>query len=155
MPLSSRSRGSTALLDAIGTTIDAFKRRIRALPRAHQPAQVIFAIFTDGYENASTKYTWRDLSGKIRRRREKDGWEFLFLAANQDAIATASQMSIHAHDSATVQYSKKGLRSSQSAMSRKIRALRTSLAEEAACAPPADLGKSMEELLREEEEREG
>ena len=148
-------RGSTALLDAIGTTIDAFKRRIRGLPRSHQPAKVIFAIFTDGAENASRRFTWRDIAGKIGRRREKDGWEFLFLAANQDAIATAAQMSIRSHDTATVGYHDKGLRTSQAAMSRKIRALRSTLNEDATGAPPADLGKSMEELLREEDEREG
>lgn len=156
-------RGSTALLDAVGTTIDAFKSRIRALPKENQPAKVVFAIFTDGEENASVKYRWTDIAGKIRRRREKDGWEFLFLAANQDAIATAAQMNIHAHDSATAQYSNQGIASSSRAFSRKIRSMREMecrVREEGAGSirasgmqAPADLSKSMEELLREEEDR--
>ena len=144
-------RGSTALLDAVGTTIDAFKSRIRALPKAQQPAKVIFAIFTDGYENASVKFSWTDIAGKIRRRREKDGWEFLFLAANQDAIATAAQMNIHAHDSASASVGEKGVVSSSRAFSRKIRSMRSTLDADAIGASQ-DLSKSMEEILKEEEQ---
>ena len=146
-------RGCTALLDAIGQTIESFHQRIKALPKEKRPAQVIFAIFTDGIENSSTKHSWLDIASKIQRRREKNGWQFLFLAANQDAIATAAQMNIHAHDSATSEYSGKGMRSSSRAFSRKIRAMRSSLN----AAPDADLhediSKPMSDLLREEEDR--
>jgi hypothetical protein len=71
---------------------------IRDLAEQDRPDQVIFAIFTDGEENASHRFNWKDIAGKIRRRQEKQGWEFLFWGANQDAIATAAQMNIHAHD---------------------------------------------------------
>jgi uncharacterized protein YegL len=147
-------RGSTALLDAIGQTIDAFKVRIRDLPAAARPDQVIFAIFTDGEENASHRFTWRDIAGKIRRRQEKQGWEFLFLGANQDAIATAAQMNIHAHNAATASYSAEGVRGSANAFSRKARAMRESLSAEHGAAPNEDLMKPMGEILREEEGRE-
>jgi len=147
-------RGSTALLDAIGQTIDAFKVRIRDLPAAARPDQVIFAIFTDGEENASHRFTWKDIAGKIRRRQEKQGWEFLFLGANQDAIATAAQMNIHAHNAATASYSAEGVRGSANAFSRKARAMRESLSAEHGAAPNEDLMKSMGEILREEEGRE-
>ena len=145
-------RGATALLDAVGTTIDSFKRRIKALPEAHRPAQVVFAIFTDGYENASLKYSWMDVAKKIRKRREKDGWEFLFLAANQDAIATAAQMNIDRSNAATSAYSGVGMRSSQRAMSRKIRAMKQAqMGGEATHF--GDLKASMKDLLEDEEER--
>jgi len=143
-------RGSTALLDAIGKTIDSFKARIKALPAAAQPDQVIFAIFTDGEENASHQYTWRDIAGKIRRRQAKQGWEFLFLGANQDAIATAAQMNIHAHNAATASYSVEGVRGSAKAFSRKARAMRESLSMEYEAAPNEDLIKPMGDILREE-----
>jgi hypothetical protein len=148
-------RASTALLDAIGLTIESFKKRIKALPKKDRPAKVIFAIFTDGLENSSLKYTWIDIATMIRKRREMDGWEFLFLAANQDAIATAAQMNIHAHDSATADHSGKGIRGSQRAMSRKIRAMRASAHADVNAAPPEDLSKPMADLLKEEEERDG
>ena len=138
------TRGSTALLDAIGETVDSFKVRTRDLPPESRPDQVIFAIFTDGEENASRK---------IRRRQEKQGWQFLFLGANQDAIATAAQMNIHAHNAATASYSADGVQGSARAFSRKARAMREALSESDDAAPNADLMKPMGDILREEEER--
>ncbi len=147
------TRGSTALLDAIGQTIDAFKSRIKALPEQDRPDQVIFAIFTDGQENASHRFTWKDIAGKIRRRQDKQGWEFLFLGANQDAIATAAQMSIHAHNAATASYSAEGVRGSAIAFSRKARAMRESMLPNFCMSSNEDLMKPMGEILREEEGR--
>lgn len=147
------TRGSTALLDAIGQTIDAFKTRIKALPEQDRPDQVIFAIFTDGEENSSRRFTWQDIAGKIRRRQEKQGWEFLFLGANQDAIATAAQMNIHAHNAATASYSTEGVRGSAKAFSRKVQAIRESMSADYCGAPSGDLMKPMDEILREEEGR--
>lgn len=145
------TRGSTALLDAIGRTIDAFKIRLRDLPDSQRPDQVIFAIFTDGQENSSHRYTWQDIAGKIRRRQAKQGWEFLFLGANQDAIATAAQMNIHAHNAATASASADGVRGSAKAFSRKVQAMRESLSVEDSGVLNEDLRKSMDEILREEE----
>ena len=140
-------RGSTALLDAIGKTMKSFRKRIKNLPKKHRPDQVIFAIFTDGLENASRKYSWQDIAEMIRKRQKKDGWDFLFLAAGQDAIATAAQMNIHAHNAATASVGEEGVRGSQRAMSRRVRALREM------DATAADLAAPMERILREEEGR--
>jgi hypothetical protein len=157
VPLDTRTyttRNTTALLDAIGLTIESFERRIAAMPLASRPAQVIFAIFTDGLENASSRYTWKDLAAKIKERQEKDGWQFLFLGANQDAIATAAQMNIHAHNAATASYSDKGVQGSARAFSRKTRALRESLSADGPSQLNQDINRSMDQILREEEERE-
>lgn len=148
------TRGSTALLDAIGQTIDSFKARTRDLPPESRPDQVIFAIFTDGEENSSHRFTWQDIAGKIRRRQEKQGWQFLFLAANQDAIATAAQMNIHAHNAATASFSEKGVQGSARAFSRKAKAMRESLVADGPQYSKADLDRPMDQILREEEERE-
>jgi hypothetical protein len=69
------------------------------MPEAERPGKVIIAILTDGEENSSRTFTWTQISDKIRHQREVYKWEFLFLGANQDAIATASKMSIDRHDS--------------------------------------------------------
>jgi hypothetical protein len=50
-------RGSTALLDAIGRTIDATGARLAALSESNRPDRVMLVIVTDGLENASTEYT--------------------------------------------------------------------------------------------------
>jgi len=83
------------------------------------------AIFTDGLENASQKYPRQDIAGMIPKWKKKNGWEFLFLAAGQDAIASAAQMSIHVHYVATVDSENRfRVRDSSRAMDRKIRAMR-------------------------------
>jgi len=142
-----RPRGTTALLDAVGRTIRSFRERIRALPESQRPDQVIFAIFTDGLENASKGHTWADIAQRIRKRQTKDGWQFLFLAANQDAIATAAQMNIHAKDAATASFTEYGIRGSARAFNRKLRAMREG------DQVSADYQASMRELQEEEELR--
>jgi hypothetical protein len=47
-------------------------------------------------ENASRRYTYEKVRGLIERRKEKYGWEFLFLGANIDAVAVASRVGISA-----------------------------------------------------------
>jgi hypothetical protein len=156
VPLDGRTyttRGCTALIDAIGLTIEAFDRWIAATPAASGPVQVIFAIFTDGLENASSRFSWKQLAARIKERQEKNGWQFLFLGANQDAIATAAQMNIHAGNAATATCSEKGVRGSSRAFSRKTRALRESLVAEEAVPMSGDLHRPLDEILREEEER--
>ena len=116
-------RGSTALLDAIGRTIKATDKRLKDLPSQEQPGKVIIAIFTDGQENASREYTAAHIGDLISLYRREKGWEFLFLAANQDAIATAAAMQMEVNTSGNVSTSATGFRTSGSAMSRKARAL--------------------------------
>ena len=61
------TRGSTALLDAIGSGIDSLGKRLAALPEADRPGTVIVAIFTDGEENASTHHTWATIDQLDRK----------------------------------------------------------------------------------------
>lgn len=91
--------GGTALLDAIGFTIDGLGKRLADTPVAERPGKVIVAIMTDGEENSSRRFDWAAISDKIRHQREVYQWEFLFLGANQDAIATAGRMNISHRDS--------------------------------------------------------
>jgi hypothetical protein len=146
-------RGSTALLDAIGRTVKETDRRITALPDAEKPGKVILTIFTDGQENASREYTAKHISDLIRLYRDQKGWEFLFLAANQDAIATAATMNMDAHSSANVMYSMAGVKSTGSAMSRKVRAMRMKSSGTMDAQALEDDAKSMNEIVKEEEQK--
>ena len=87
-------RGSTALLDAQGRTIDELGRELAAFPEPERPSRVIVVTLTDGMENSSTHYSLERIGAMIREQRYKYSWEFVFLGANQDAVATASAMSI-------------------------------------------------------------
>lgn len=144
-------RGSTALLDAIGRTIKDLDTRLQKLPVAHQPAKVILAIFTDGEENASREYTAKHISDLIHLYRDSKGWEFLFLAANQDAIATAAQMSMGQGSSGNVCYSPSGIKATGGALARKVRASRLKSAGKMDASAVADDAKSLDDILREEE----
>ncbi|MBL9115368.1 MAG: VWA domain-containing protein [Verrucomicrobiaceae bacterium] len=147
-------RGSTALLDAIGRTITETAARLDNLPDEHKPSSVIFAIFTDGYENASRRYTSAHISDLIAEKR-KQGWDFLFLAANQDAIATAAAMNIHAADTSAVLADEKGIRTTGGSFSRKVSALRKSKSapDQLTQAEQEDLEKPMSDIVREEENK--
>ena len=91
--------GGTALLDAIGITVDNLGTRLAATPEGERPGKVIVAIMTDGEENSSRQFNWEQISEKIKHQTEVYKWEFLFLGANQDAIATGSRMHISAERS--------------------------------------------------------
>ena len=89
-------RGATALLDAIGRTIEELGSRLAATPEAQRPGKVIFVIITDGEENASRHFDRSRVFAMIRHQTTVYGWEFVFLAANQDAIAAGAQVGIDA-----------------------------------------------------------
>ena len=59
-----------------------------------RPEKTIFVITTDGYENASHKYTSDRVKQMIERQKQKYDWEFIFLGANIDAIETARNFGI-------------------------------------------------------------
>lgn len=90
-PLNLQPRGSTALLDAIGQALNTQGARIKAEAWAEL---VIVTIITDGGENASREYS-RDQIKTMIEHAEKNGWKFVFLAANQDAFAAGGSLGIN------------------------------------------------------------
>lgn len=146
-----KPRGSTALLDAIGRTIKNIDTRLQKLPAANQPGKVICAIFTDGLENASSEFTAKHIGDLIRLYRETKGWEFIFLAANQDAIATAAAMNMGHGTSSNVDYSFGGISSSGGAIGRKVRAMRMKSSGTMDAQAMADDAKPMSEIIKEEQ----
>ncbi len=101
--------GCTALYDAICTGIDELGRKFAAMPEAERPDGVIFAILTDGFENASRKFTRADVKSRIEHQSGKYSWEFRFLAANQDAITTGRDFGLAAEACATFDASDEGI----------------------------------------------
>ena len=87
-------RGTTALLDAIGRTINTIGERLDRAPEPERPGKVIIAILTDGLENASQEFKRKEIFKMIRHQREVYSWEFVFLGAKQDAISTGAKMGI-------------------------------------------------------------
>lgn len=102
-------RGGTALLDAIGQTIIQTGKTLADLPEASRPSKVLMVIDTDGKENASREFNKLQIADMIREQTEKYSWEFVFLAANQDAIMTAASMGIAAGSALNVQATNAGV----------------------------------------------
>ena len=88
------TRGCTALLDAVGGAIHHVGNIHKYARREDVPEKTMFIITTDGYENASRRYTDETVRRMIQRQKEKYGWEFLFLGANIDAVETAGHLGI-------------------------------------------------------------
>lgn len=88
-------RGSTALLDAIGKTINIIANAQRHNAENLRVEHVMVVITTDGMENASKEYGYRKIREMIETEKEKYGWEFIFLGANIDALETAERFGIN------------------------------------------------------------
>lgn len=76
-------RGCTALLDAIGRTINSLDKKINN--------KVLFVIMTDGYENASKEYSKSQITNLINNH----SWEFIYIGADIDSYSEASQIGLH------------------------------------------------------------
>lgn len=90
-------RGCTALLDAVGKTIDSVGARLSETPEEERPEKVIFVIMTDGEENSSREYDLEKVKGMIEHQTNKYSWEFIFLGANIDAVGEATAMGMHGY----------------------------------------------------------
>ena len=86
--------GSTALMDAIGMTINKLVAVEKKTEKAFQAKNVLFVIITDGLENSSKEYSIKKVKDLIEQQK-KAGWEFIFLGANIDAIETAETIGIN------------------------------------------------------------
>lgn len=124
--------GSTALLDAIGTTIKAVNKKQKSLPDEEQAEKVIFVITTDGMENASCHYDRDKIKKMIEKKQQKKNWQFMFLGANMDAVSEAGRIGIRAERAVTYANDSEGVRTNYMAAGGTISAMRC-------CASAADM----------------
>jgi uncharacterized protein YegL len=88
-------RGMTALRDGIKRAIDTADELVASERNEITSKTCEIVIFTDGAENCSHEISECDLNRLIKDRTNQ-GYVFTFLAANQNAIAAASQLGIGA-----------------------------------------------------------
>lgn len=94
-----RPGGWTALLDAIGTTVNRVGANLAAMKEEDRPSKVLVLIMTDGEENRSREFRHAHVSEMIAHQRDKYSWEFVFIGANQDAITAGASIGIAATNS--------------------------------------------------------
>lgn len=118
--------GSTALLDAIGRTVNKLVNVQRSTAEEYRAGSVMFVIITDGEENASREYSAQKVRAMIEHQREKYGWEFVFLGANIDAVETAGRFGISADRAVDYVPDSVGTELNFQMMSKAVTAFRTS-----------------------------
>lgn len=89
-----RPRGGTPLYDALGWTINHIGALLDKQKEDEKPEHVIFAILTDGQENSSHEFSKAALFAKVTEQQEKYDWKFIYLGANQDAMAESAGIGI-------------------------------------------------------------
>jgi len=112
--------GSTALLDAVGLTIDKIGNAIKHTDEAYRPEKVMVVIITDGMENASRMYDLDRVRSMIHHQKTKYGWEFIFLGANIDAEGAAERYGIDRSRAQSYRNDKTGLNLNYRVMSETI-----------------------------------
>jgi len=118
-------RGSTALLDAIGMTIEKIVNVQKATLKEHQSDKVLFVITTDGMENASRKYNYKMIKRMVEYQKKKYHWEFIFMGANMDAIDVANNFGIDANRAVNFHSDDQGTNLNYQAMNKVMSDFRT------------------------------
>jgi len=94
-------RGMTALLDALGESLEGFRSALEALPAHARPSTVQVVVVTDGHENSSRRYTRDQVKRLIADLTAEWKWDFVYLGANQDAITVGVDLGFDAGSSMT------------------------------------------------------
>lgn len=90
--------GCTALNDAVCIAMDTVGQEFANMPEEERPANVLCVIITDGEENASRKFSTKDVKERIEHQKTKYNWEFVYLAADPDAFAAGEALGISPDD---------------------------------------------------------
>lgn len=117
--------GSTALVDAVGKTIDLLSERISSLEEEEKPEKAIVIVITDGYENASKEYKGSDVSKKLKDYQSKEGWEVIFIGASEKILEQADDLGIKKDRMMSYSPSSRGTRSVYDVMDKCLTDYRT------------------------------
>lgn len=89
-----KTGGWTALLDALGRTIDLTGQRFAAMREEDRPGKVLFVIITDGQENESREYSADQVRAMIKKQEKDYKWNFTFMGADLSSIREAQALGI-------------------------------------------------------------
>ncbi len=92
--LNLRPHGGTSLYDVAAICIEGFANELDKLPSYEPATQILVAILSDGEDTTSIVHNAASLKEIIQAKQDQFHWDFLYLAANQDAILNAKKMGI-------------------------------------------------------------
>ncbi|MEV5554962.1 vWA domain-containing protein [Nonomuraea wenchangensis] len=88
-------RGQTALLDAIGQTLTQARRFVRGRPRPERPDEIIVVVVTDGYDNASRRFTSDEVRALIHHLHgKKRTWQVVLVGATAGVELLAESLGV-------------------------------------------------------------
>ena len=127
-------RGNTALLDAVGTTINKIGGVQKNTTEDYRAEKVLFIITTDGMENASREFDYNKIKSMIEHQKSKYSWEFIFLGANIDAVDVADRFGVARNRAQSFHNDSEGIKLNYEMLSRTASLYRRA----ESCAPLAD-----------------
>lgn len=80
--------GMTAMRDGVGDAIDFLQAE------AKKGDSVLVVVISDGYENASKRYSEKTIASQVKELQES-GWTFTYIGANQDLAKVQKQFGFH------------------------------------------------------------
>jgi uncharacterized protein YegL len=116
--------GTTALLDAVGRSINKIGNVQKNSKKEARADKVLFVIITDGMENASHEYSYKKISSMIENQKNKYDWEFLFLGANIDSEKVAKDIGIDASNAVNYHSDSEGTEITYAAVERAVSDIR-------------------------------
>ena len=117
-------RGNTALLDAIGMTINKINGVQKNTSPDYRADKVMIVITTDGMENDSKEFSYDKVKAMVEDQKSNHGWEFIFLGANIDALDVASRFGIHGSRAKNFHNDSQGISLNYNVMSQAIASFR-------------------------------
>jgi uncharacterized protein YegL len=117
-------RGNTALLDAIGKTINKIGNAQKHSKEEYRADKVLVVITTDGMENASREFNYDRIKNMIEHQKSRYHWEFIFLGANIDAVETARQLGISSNRTQNFHNDSEGIALHYAVMSKTVASFR-------------------------------
>ena len=118
-------RGTTALLDAVGRTIEKIENAQKHTLEEERASKVLFVITTDGMENSSKRYSYEKIRSMIKDKKKEFGWEFIFLGANIDAVSAAESIGISKDRATNYNSDSEGTKLNYEVINRTVSSLRT------------------------------
>jgi len=87
--------GMTAMLDAVGLTINRMKNDI---DEGTDDVSYLLVIVSDGMENASKEYTWQQVKDLIKQCELDNKWTITYMGANQDLWDVSNDLGINSNN---------------------------------------------------------
>ena len=137
-------RASTPLYDCLGQGIEHLSEDLSGIPEPERPEQVLMVIITDGKENASCRYSRRQVQQMVQQKKAQ-GWQFVFLSADLDAILDAEVDGVAYDSSLAFDKTGAGVDMAYRALSEEVRRTKTSADKKVAFSEEARRQQKLEQ----------